>query len=156
MADAVTAAHEAGIIHRDMSPEQVEGKNIDTRSDLFSLGIVYFQLLTGRAPFQGDADLSLWMHPVDGATPKRLTTEAGNPTVAWSRDGETMYFGLGGYANTATIWARSMTDGAERKVMELEGRPGRFEGSSLTTDGDYLYFSWRETLGDIWVMDVAE
>jgi serine/threonine-protein kinase len=42
-----------------MSPEQLAGKRVDGRSDLFSLGVMLFQLVTGRLPFQGDSMATL-------------------------------------------------------------------------------------------------
>ncbi|MBI5083755.1 MAG: serine/threonine protein kinase [Acidobacteria bacterium] len=41
-----------------MSPEQVEGKTLDARSDIFSFGLVLYEMITGRRAFQGDSAIT--------------------------------------------------------------------------------------------------
>ena len=53
-----------------MSPEQAQGSAADNRSDLFALGIVLYEMATGRRPFQGDHDAAVLYSIVNVDPPK--------------------------------------------------------------------------------------
>jgi serine/threonine protein kinase len=76
LADATAGAAEHGTVMGTlsyMSPEQARGQELDARTDIFSFGVVLFELLTGRLPFQSSDPTVL--HPNFQATPVRRLRE---------------------------------------------------------------------------------
>lgn len=55
-----------------MSPEQVVGQDIDFRSDIFSLGIVLYEMITGRKPFTGESVVTITYRILNDPTPPLL------------------------------------------------------------------------------------
>jgi serine/threonine-protein kinase len=53
-----------------MAPEQIEGQRGDKRTDLYALGTMFYELLTGRTPFSGDNTLAIMAQHLKGLVPR--------------------------------------------------------------------------------------
>jgi eukaryotic-like serine/threonine-protein kinase len=63
-----------------MSPEQVEGKDVDPRSDIYSLGVTSYQMLAGRPPFDGETALTIAMQHLRNDAPRLETLRPDIPS----------------------------------------------------------------------------
>jgi len=70
--DGVTADGRLVGTFRYMSPEQILGEPLDARSDLYSLGVIMFELLSGRAPFEAKTPYELWEKVLETEPPSIL------------------------------------------------------------------------------------
>ena len=93
-----------------------------------------------------------WRVSAAGGEPVPLGV-GGGWEIRFSPDGKKLYFaGVG--ERRDNLWTFSPGEKDAHRLTDLEGRPGSL-GWSLATDGRNLYFTWRDDLGDIWVMDVV-
>jgi serine/threonine-protein kinase len=53
-----------------MAPEQIEGQRGDVRTDIYAIGTMLFELLTGRTPFSGDSNLAVMAQHLSGSIPR--------------------------------------------------------------------------------------
>jgi len=92
---------------------------------------------------------AVWRMPREGGEPLRLAP--GDLVYPiWSRDGRAVYF-----LDRNDVWIVPAEGGEVRKLTDLSGKRGSMARECLATDGKYLYVTWLEDAGDIWVMDVV-
>ena len=94
--------------------------------------------------------------PAAGGDPEPLADGlVGDESGRWSQDGTQVFFTRSD-ENGRNFWAVSIATREERQLTAFEGRRGNAPVYGPATDGRYLYFTWEEDIGDIWVMDVVQ
>lgn len=83
-ANTITVATDGvlGSVHY-FSPEQARGEGVSRRSDLYSLGVVLFEMVTGKLPFEGDSPVSVALHHLNTPVPSARKL---NPKVSKAID----------------------------------------------------------------------
>ncbi|MFI3313611.1 MAG: Stk1 family PASTA domain-containing Ser/Thr kinase [Eubacteriales bacterium] len=76
-----------GSVHY-ISPEQARGSRVDNRSDLYSLGVVMYEMMTGRPPFEGESPVAVAIQHIN-ATPVQPSEE--NPEIPVALEQITMH-----------------------------------------------------------------
>ena len=79
-----TQAHSVGIVGtaQYFSPEQARGENVDARTDLYSTGVLLYEMLAGRPPFTGETAVSVaYQHVSEAVTPPSAHNPQINPQL---------------------------------------------------------------------------
>jgi TolB protein len=93
----------------------------------------------------------IWLVPRAGGEPQPLARGFGAPT--WSRDGAHVFF-FRSTAGSTDLWSVSVETREARPLTNLVGRRGTLGAVGMATDGEFIYFTWRDDVGDIWVTDL--
>ena len=109
-----------GTVHY-MSPEQVRGKPLDGRSDVFSAGVILYELLAGERPFPGE-DVTQILYKIVNEEPK--APDLVRRSASWGRSCR---------RSSRRPWRRTLTRATERR--RVRPGPGRARGRNQKAQG---------------------
>ena len=113
-----------GSVHY-FSPEQAKGRYVDNRSDIYSLGIVMYEMMTGQIPFEGDNSVTIALKHINEVLPEITDS---NPDISKS---------LNNIIRKATSKLSNQRYGTIEEMMDdLKQAMTDGEGSFVTTQGE--------------------
>jgi Tol biopolymer transport system component len=105
--------------------------------------------------FASDApngDRQIFRVPASGGAPEQVTA-APVYYYRWSPDGTRLYF-PGNDRASNDLWELTLATGRERRLTRFTQKYGSLGPLTLAVGSTHLYFTWRNDISDIWVMDV--
>ena len=104
-----------------MSPEQVKGQDVDHRSDIFSFGVLLFEMLTAKRPFRGETPIEVMSAILNKGNLPESTRQGAHLHRHSS-------------ASSATVWRSDLLIGSRstRDLADLESLAGTYTTSGST------------------------
>jgi len=115
-----------------MSPEQAQGRSVDARSDIFSFGVVFHQMLTGASPFQAESQIGLLFEIVNKPAPQVTRGRPDLPVAldrilltALEKDPQRRYQRVNDLLSDLKDLSRELAGGGARQQISLRAGSAR-------------------------------
>jgi len=103
-----------------MSPEQIMGSSVDARADLYSLGVSFYEMITGRRPFEADSQYSIMAAHLQKSPTPPIEVQPGSPAtlnqiilMALAKDPAGRFQSADAFRNALKTVAESLKDASE-------------------------------------------
>ena len=148
---------------RYMSPEQVIGRTLDHRTDIFSLGVVLYESLTGTPPFDGDNVNAIMYATVNAQPPAPSSTNATIPAMldlviakALAKTVDERYQTMSEFASDLNEVKRILSSRQPGAMMVASKTPTPSKAVSLEALGLGLYQKKNETVDEAKPLKIAK
>ena len=122
-----------------MSPEQIQGRHVDKRSDIFSFGVLFYELLSGRKPFTGDVPTAVMFKIVYDTPPplddEQIDHRSGLRDIVLrllAKDPDQRYQDLAEVADALENIVSDLRAAERKKLEQLRARLGKMISESRT------------------------